>query len=163
MAEEEVKKLTTEEKVFKRIVALKKQTINGEIKWNYIDLENPINENQLRFIEDLEPNEHINESVNEVYKADSVDKIYFVGKLITSKLDENDSIVRELDYFITISDMSRSVITTYKDSILQASFRKIDQFNYVKAISGVLTGEKNVYSSEIYRLIREIKAQILEI
>ena len=109
MAEEEVKKLTTEEKVFKRIVALKKQTINGEIKWNYIDLENPINENQLRFIEDLESNEHINESVNEVYKADSVDKIYFVGKLITSKLDENDSIVRELDYFITITIINDSL------------------------------------------------------
>lgn len=163
MAEEKQRKTSTEERIFEKIVDLKTQTTNGEIEWTFIDLENPSNENHLQFIEDLESNEHIKEQNMETYKVCSGDKIFFVGKLIIKRLDENDDLVRESDYFITISDMKMSIKTTYRDSILQAKLRKDNQFNYSLAISNAINGGKSIYSSEIYRLIREIKVQILNI
>lgn len=156
MAEEQ-QKLTSVERIQNKISELKEQTLNESITWNVITPK-VIEEKKYMIIDNL--NKYA--VINEAYSLEKNNKIVYVGKITESYYDENDDIQRESDFFITFSDIDSIVLTSYTDNELISAMRK-NNFSYFLAIDSVIGGKKKTYSSDIYRLIKEIKLQILDI
>jgi hypothetical protein len=154
---DEEKQLTSSERIQKKITDLKKETLDKSAMWKVITPEN-IEEEKNNIIENLNRYDF----VEEAFLLEKDDSIIYVGKLIKSFLDENDEVQREFDFFITFSKKNPHVLTSYTDNELMSEMRSTS-FSYALAINSIIGGKRNVYSSDIYRLIKEIKLQILNI
>lgn len=157
MTEDDQRNLSSEEKIYNKITELKKKTSNNAINWNVVNPQNIVEKKDI-----IVDNLNNYDFISEAYKLEKNNNIIYVGKKVTSYMDENDEIKRDFDFFITFSDMNSLVLTTYTDSELTSEMRA-NNFSYAVAINSVIGGKKKVYSSEIYRLIKEIKMQFLDI